>query len=113
MFNKRTLVIEEFIHVIFNEVSESKKNDFNDDFDFDGLNLNEPSPPTSNLDVSSSKDSLRKDWKYVDAHHKELIIGDTSKGVQTHSSLKNFCANATFLSQIEPKCIDEALKDDS
>ena len=55
VFNKRTLVIEESIHVVFNEISESKKNDFDDDFDFDGLNLNEPSPPTSNLDASSFK----------------------------------------------------------
>ena len=48
----------------------------------------------------------------MDAHPKELIIGDTSKGVQTRSSFKNFCANAAFLSQIELNCIDEALKDD-
>ncbi|CAL9095296.1 unnamed protein product, partial [Musa textilis] len=48
-----------------------------------------------------------------DAHPKELIIGDASKGVQTRSSFKNFCAHATFLSQVEPKCIVNALKDDS
>ena len=64
------------------------------------------------MNASSSEISLPKEWKYVDAHPKEQIIGDTSKGVQTRSSFKNFCANAAFLSQIEPKCIDEALKDD-
>ena len=72
-----------------------------------------PPSPTSNLDASTSKTSLPKDWKYVDAHPKELILGDTSRGVQTRSSFKNFCANAAFLSQIEPKCVDEAMKDDS
>ena len=51
--------------------------------------------------------------EYIDAHPKELIIGDTSKGVQTRSSFKNFYANAAFLSQIKLKCIDETLKDDS
>ena len=64
------------------------------------------------MNASSSEISLPKEWKYVDAHPKEQIIGDTSKGVQTRSSFKNFYANAAFLSQIEPKCIDEALKDD-
>ena len=77
------------------------------------MNLNETPSPTSNLNASTSETSLPKDWKYVDAHPKELILGDTLKGVHTRSSLKNFCANAAFLSQIEPKCINEAMKDDS
>ncbi|CAL9120596.1 unnamed protein product, partial [Musa textilis] len=72
------------------------------------LNLNEPSPQNDNLDASSSQTSLPKEWKYVDAHPKELIIGDASKGVQTRSSFKNFCAHAAFLSQVEPKCIVDA-----
>ena len=96
IFNKRTLIIEESIHVVFNEISEIKKNDLDDDFD--SLNLNETPSPTSNLDASTSETSLPTEWKFVDAHPKELIIGDKSKGVQTRSSLKNFCANAAFLS---------------
>ena len=64
------------------------------------------------MDAPSSEISLPKEWRNIDAHPKELIIGDTSKGIQTRSSFKNFCANAAFLSQIEPKCIDEAIKDD-
>ena len=77
IFNKRTLVIEESIHVVFNEVSKFKKNKFDDNLHFDALNLNEPSPLTRNLDASSTETSLPKEWKYVDAHPKELIIGDT------------------------------------
>ena len=42
IFNKRTLVIEESIHVVFNEVSELKKTEFDDDLNFDALNLNKP-----------------------------------------------------------------------
>ena len=76
IFNKRTLIIEESIHVIFNEISEIRKNDFDDDVNFDSLNLNETPSPTSNLDASTSETSLPKDWKYVDAHPKELILGD-------------------------------------
>ena len=75
-----------------------KKIFFDDDLGFDNLNLNEPPPQNSNLDVSSSKISLPKEYKYVDAHPNELIIGDTSKGVQTRSSFKSFCANTAFLS---------------
>ena len=86
IFNKRTLIIEESIHVVFNEVFEVKKNDFDDDVNFDTLNLNETPSPTSNLDASTFETSLPKDWKYKDAHPKELIIGDTSKGVQTRFS---------------------------
>ena len=78
------------------------ENDFDDDVNFDTLNLNEPPPKNGNLEASSSEISLPKEQKYIDAHPKELIIGDTSKGVQTHSSLKNFCSNVIFLSQIEP-----------
>ena len=48
VFNKRTLVIEESIHVVFNEISNLKKNDFDDDLGFDNLNLNEPPPQNNN-----------------------------------------------------------------
>ena len=62
VFNKRILVIEESIHVVFNEISELKKNDFDDDLGFDNLNLNEPPPQNSNLDAPSFEISLRKEW---------------------------------------------------
>ena len=39
------------------------------------------------------------------------IIGDISRGVQTRSRLASFCKYFSFLSSIEPKKIDEALKD--
>ena len=53
-------------------------------------------------------------------HHKKLgkswledqIIRETSQRV-THSSLRNICDHLAFLSQIEPKTINEALCDES
>jgi hypothetical protein len=39
------------------------------------------------------------------------IIGDISRGVQTRSRLVSFYENFLFVSFIEPKKIDEALKD--
>ena len=41
----------------------------------------------------------------------DSIIGDISRGVQTRSKLASFCEYFSFVSSIEPKKIDEALKD--
>ena len=59
----------------------------------------------------SLKDDLPKDWQFKRAHPQELIIGDTIKGVKTHSKLKSI-VNLAFISQIQPKNIDDALCDD-
>ena len=57
------------------------------------------------------KDEHLKDWQFKKSHPQELIIGDTIKGVTTHSKLKSF-VNLAFISQIEPKNIDDALCDE-
>ena len=44
-------------------------------------------------------------------HPLDTIIGDISRGVQTRSRLASFCEHFSFVSSIEPKKIDEALKD--
>ena len=41
----------------------------------------------------------------------DTIIGDILRGVQTRSRLASFCEHFSFVSSIEPKKIDEALKD--
>ena len=43
-------------------------------------------------------------------HPLDTIIGDISRGVQTRSRLASFCEHFSFVSSIEPKKIDEALK---
>ena len=60
---------------------------------------------------STLKDDLPKDWQYKKAHPQELIIGDTTKGVTTRSKFKDI-VNLAFISQIEPKNIDDALCDE-
>ena len=42
----------------------------------------------------------------------ENIIGQIKEGVSTRSSISNFCMHTAFVSQIEPKSIEEALKDE-
>ena len=44
-------------------------------------------------------------------HPLDTIIGDISRGVQTRSRLASFCEHFSFVSSIEPKKIEEALKD--
>ena len=43
-------------------------------------------------------------------HPLDTIIGDISRGVQTRSRLASFCEHFSFMSSIEPKKRDEALK---
>ena len=57
------------------------------------------------------KDDLPKDQQFKKAHHQDLIISDTTKGVTTRSKLKSM-VNLAFISQIEPKNIDDALNDE-
>ena len=57
------------------------------------------------------KEELPKEWHYKKDHPKELIIGDTSKGVTARSFIKPL-VNLAFISQIEPKNIDDALSDE-
>jgi hypothetical protein len=44
-------------------------------------------------------------------HPLDTIIGDISRGVQTRSRLVSFCEHFSFVSFLEPKKIEEALKD--
>ena len=44
-------------------------------------------------------------------HPLDTIIGDISRGVQTRSRLASFYEHFSFMSSIEPKKIEEALKD--
>ena len=44
-------------------------------------------------------------------HPLDTIIGEISRGAQTRSRLALFCEHFLFVSSIEPKKIDDALKD--
>jgi len=57
------------------------------------------------------RDFQPKPWKHQKSHPTELIISDIHKGTQTRSQLRNFCAFQAFLSTMEPKNHEEALKD--
>jgi len=50
-------------------------------------------------------------WKHKSSHPLDQILSNINTGVQTRSKLKNFYAFYAFLSNIEPKNVNEALAD--
>jgi len=55
--------------------------------------------------------SAPQPWKHQNSHPHDQILSDLNTEVQTRSKLKNFCVFYAFLSNIEPKIVDEALVD--
>ena len=60
---------------------------------------------------ASNQVSILQPTNIARDHSLDTIIGDISRGVQTRSRLASFCEYFSFVSSIEPKKIDEALKD--
>ncbi len=128
VFNKRTLIVQESIHVSFDESNPFANNNKDEDDvlvlnkSVNELKLNENVnssvddsinvEKTPNKDKENNDSSLPKSWKFVNNHPFENILGEPSSGILTRSSLKNVCNNLAFVSQIEPKDINEAEKDE-
>ncbi|WP_374695565.1 hypothetical protein ACEW7V_00730 [Areca yellow leaf disease phytoplasma] len=74
-------------------------------------------PNEENQDKDEKEDDtpkhqdLPKEWRYAHGHPKKLILGDPSKGIRTRASIRNECDYIAFVSQVEPKCFEEAEKD--
>jgi hypothetical protein len=60
---------------------------------------------------SSNQVQVLKPINIATDHPFDSIISDISRGIQTRSRLASFCEHFPFVSSIEPKKIDEALKD--
>ena len=123
IYNKRTMTIEESIHVTFDETNiTSPRKEFVDDITD---TLEDTQNEERNLkrkrddedkddqdDTAQENDNLPKEWKTSRNHPLDNIIGDISKGVTTRHSLKDLCNNMAFVSLIEPKNFKEAIIDD-
>ena len=122
VFNKSSLVVEESVHVVFDE-SIVKPKDVNEeeeevDIPIENLDINEQGKddevkenPQEVEEIEPIDPSLPRNWKYAQSHPKDQIIGDPSQGVRTRSNFKNVNNYLAFVSQIEPKIFKEAEKD--
>ncbi|KAK8585732.1 hypothetical protein V6N13_050704 [Hibiscus sabdariffa] len=127
VFNKRTLVVEESIHVVFDDNLLPRKDSCDDD-DV-GILETKDGEQSSKVDEIPTKEEAHdpplEALKDLSLEKREVtyprefncvkdgeILGDPSKGVTTRSSLRNTCNYVAFISCIEPKNIKEALSDD-
>ena len=71
----------------------------------------EPVSPSIQARVESvSVDPLTpRPWKHQSSQPLDQIVSDLNTGVQIRSKLKNLCAFYAFVSNIEPKNVNEAL----
>jgi hypothetical protein len=69
------------------------------------------SPSQPNDQASASNVSILQPTNIARDHPLDTIIRDISRDIQTRSRLDSFCEYFSFVSSIEPKKIDEALKD--
>jgi len=133
VFNKRTLTVEESIHVAFDETPPQEVGKGTFGFDIAGIDTEEivkdgvqqEAPPKvkDNKDKECEGDlqegekqetspSYPHDWIATRDHPLENFLRDIRKGVSTRSQVSNFCGFTAFVSQIEPKTIKEAIVDE-
>ena len=119
VFNKRFLTVEESMHVVFDESDNYMPKPVLDDLECDDLRTILHKNVLINIDKNDlhvvrepvvSAD-LPKEWKTPRDLTLDNVIGNIEKGVSTRNSLKNLCETMAFVSQEEPKNIDEPLRD--
>ena len=121
VFNKTSLIVEESIHVVFDETNAASRKDIftKDDADIEDQVVEKPKekkqkdskedPPLVDLQRKKDQhDDLPKTWKYVRDHPIDQVIGDPIQGVRTRGALKKTCEYAAYISQLEPKNFKEA-----
>ena len=116
IFNKTSLIVEESIHVVFDETNvASRKGVITiDDVDIEDQVVEESNekkqedskedPPLEDLQRKEDQhDDLPKTWKYVRDHLIDQVIGDPIQGVRARGALKEICEYPAYISQLEPK----------
>ncbi|KAH9680653.1 Integrase catalytic domain-containing protein [Citrus sinensis] len=113
VYNKRTLVVEESMHVTFDESnpSSTEKVVVDDNAEEEASNDNQEDAPrgiqeehheeTNAKQNEGTSQTLPKEWRYVSSHPKDVILGDLSRGVTTRSSLRNTCTKWVFRNKMD------------
>jgi len=122
VYNKRFMTVEEYVHIVFDETNNveqgpvkfSAKEDEHNIFLKNLENCPENQPVVSqNQPIENLQQrELPKEWRIPRDLSVENIIGKINKGVSTRRTISNFCNHMTFVSKVEPKSINEALKDE-
>ncbi|KAL8096136.1 hypothetical protein AgCh_037185 [Apium graveolens] len=76
-----------------------------------GASENETEDSMNHGGASSSRENLPSARKWTKSHTPDLIIGNPEAGVRTRTGTSNECLYNSFLSQSEPKKVEEALQD--
>ena len=120
VYNKRLTTIEESIHVVFDETNHAKEESQRTYAERDEQNI-----ILNNLENCAEKQSIVFEKQSVESLQQdelpqecriprvENIIGQIQKGVSTRRNVSNYYKHMAFVSQIEPKSIGEALKDEN
>jgi len=135
VYNRRTMVVEESMHVAFDEtdhkVQESIKITADDDEPVnqkivtDQLGKSEKDnesyeaqsiepqdqPIESSTGATATNTELSREWRVPRNLSLDNIIGQIQKGVTTRRSMNHFRKHIAFVSQVEPKSVGEALED--
>ena len=117
VYNKRTLTVEESIHVTFDETNTPNKGRVSFDEDETGESSNQPEMQNMEQqqqqhDTPTENRILPKEWKQPRDLSLDNILGDINKGVSTRHSFNLLCDDMAFVSKIEPLCVEDALKDE-
>ena len=117
------MVVEEFMHVVFDETNPKLQDQVPKTADEEDLlqkqiSTAEKSSTAGNQSAEKEKQStekatdnnLPKDWIQPRGLSKDNIIGDIKQGVSTRRRIV-FWEHVAFVSQIEPKNVNDALND--
>ena len=116
IYNKRTCVVEESVHVVFSKTEFNKPLDDEDDQNISEIPsvLEKPEECLENEfeeNFETSDHSQPRPWRYNKSHSLDQVIGNVNKGVKTRSSILNEVTFSAFISEIKPLNVDEALSD--
>ena len=115
VLNKRTHVIEESLHVKFNEASPIPVACDDDDIStafHKNVIISDTNNTNEVVEVPASVAGIPKAFVQVPHHPHEQVIGNIEEGVKTRSRAERF-AHCAFVSQLEPKNAKEACVDDA
>ena len=119
VFNKRLLTVEESMHVVFYEYDNYMPKPVSDDLECDDLRSVLHKNELIHIYVDDSY-VVKEPTVFVDLPKEcktprdltlDNVIGNIEKDVSTRNSLNNLCETMAFVSQEEPKNLDEALRD--